>query len=223
MYLPRTFIESIGLRRGLPSIFVHTPKCGGSFIAEGIGHKRERHCFTRRHKLLKGHRKWVEYRDLFPQLGLDINDYMTFSVVRNPWDWHVSFYHYIRQLTGRNREHFADENARLNAMSFADYLRWIDDESAAKGEMIDATHNVSDWVTDETGAIVVDTVMRQESLEADFQAFIDRYGLRLSVPTRRVNASKHKDFRSYYGPAEVEIVARRHARDLELFGYSFDG
>jgi len=222
MYLPRTFLQSTGLKRGLAAVFVHTPKCGGSFISEGIGYKRERHCFTRRHPLLKGHRTWVEYRDLFPELGLDIHDYMTFSVVRNPWAWHVSYFHYIRQLSGRNRQKFASEHAVLNRMSFADYLRWIDDPDSPKGEMQDATRNVSDWVVDETGTIVVDFVMRQESLEADFARFISQYGLRLAVPTKRVNASAHQDYRSYYRAGDVDIVARRHTRDVALFGYAFE-
>ena len=221
MYLPRTFLQSTGLKRGLAAVFVHTPKCGGSFISEGIGHKRERHCFTRRHPLLKGHRTWVEYRDLFPKLGLDIHDYMTFSVVRNPWAWHVSYFHYIRQLSGRNRQKFASEHAVLNRMSFADYLRWIDDPDSPKGEMQDATRNVSDWVVDETGTIAVDFVMRQERLEADFAGFISQYGLRLAVPAKRVNASAHQDYRSYYRAGDVDIVARRHARDVALFGYGF--
>ena len=223
MYLPRTFLESTGLKRGLPAIFVHTPKCGGSFIAEGIGRRRERHCFTRRHPLLKGHKMWTEYRDLFPRLGRDIHDYMTFSVVRNPWDWHVSFFHYIRQMTGRYREIFAEEHAELNRISFAEYLAWIDDPDRPKpGWLDEATRNVCEWVVDEAGEIAVDVMMRQEKLEADFQDFIDAYGLRLQVPKARVNTSVHKDFRTYYSDPEVEIVARRHVHDVALFGYSFD-
>ena len=223
MYLPRTFLESIGLQRGLPAIFVHTPKCGGSYIAEGIGHRRERRCFTRRHPSLKGHRTYLEYRAAFPALGLDIADYLTFSVVRNPWEWHVSFYHYLRQLTGRDRKNTLEINQLLNAMSFSEYLAWLDDEAAPKPRDLWADRQVSDWVVDETGKIVVDVVMRQERLEEDFTGFIETYGLRLTPPTRRVNASSHKDYRTYFSDADAERVAKRHARDLALFGYRFEG
>jgi len=54
MYMPRTRLEATGLKRGLPMIFVHTPKCGGSYIAHAIGYFRERNCITRRHPSLKG-------------------------------------------------------------------------------------------------------------------------------------------------------------------------
>lgn len=224
MYLPRTFLESTGLKRGLPAVFVHTPKCGGSFIAEGLGRRRERRCFTRKHPLLKGHLMWTEYRDLFPKTGRDISDYMTFSVVRNPWDWHVSIYHYVRQLTGRYREIYADEHAELNRMSFSEYTAMVDDPERNKiGWMDQATRNVADWVIDESGEIKVDFILRQEQMERDFERFIDTYALQLKIPTKRVNASKHKDYRSYYSDKDAEIIARRHTRDVALFGYTFDG
>jgi len=82
MYVPRTRLESLGLKRGLPMIFVHTPKCGGSFVADAIGHRRERHCFTRRHPMLRGHKTYLEYQHAFTTLGIDINKFVTFSVVR---------------------------------------------------------------------------------------------------------------------------------------------
>lgn len=164
----------------------------------------------------------MDYRDTFPATGRDIGDYLTFSVVRNPWDWHVSFYHYIRQLSGRNREKTLEFNRITNALSFSDYLGWIDGDQPKPAD-IGADRQVSDWVVDETGRIVVDVVMRQERLAADFADFIARYGLRLQVPAERVNTSEHKDYRSYYSDADAALVARRHARDIALFGYGFDG
>jgi hypothetical protein len=221
--LPQSIYDQIGFGRGLPAIFVHTPKCGGSFIAEGIGYKRERHCFTRRYPLLKGHKTFLEYREIFPKFGLNIDNFLTFSVVRNPWSWHVSFYHYVRQLEGRNREKAERNHRLLNRVSFSEYLDWIDSPEALSRNEIASVHNVCDWVVDETGKVAVDVVMRQECLEADFQKFIEEYGLRLSVPKKRVNASKHDDYRTYYSDNDAEVVGRRHARDIELFKYSFGG
>lgn len=221
MYLPQTYLQSISLARGLPAIFVHTPKCGGSFVAAGIGRKRERHCFTRRYPLLKGHKTWMEYRELFPKFGLDIADFVTFSVVRNPWAWHVSFYHYVRQLVGRNREKAAELHARLNTMSFTEYLAWVDQPGTTENE-IASVNDVCHWIVDGEGRIAVDVVMRQERLEQDFSDFIRRYGLRLQIPAGRVNESRHADYRSYYTDCDADLVARRHHRDVVLFGYSFD-
>ncbi len=222
MHLPRTFLESTGMARGLPAIFVHTPKCGGSFIAEGVGRRRDRHCFTRRHPSLRGHLTYLDYKERFPALGLNIDDFMTFSVVRNPWAWHVSVYHYIQQLKGRNKEKAADVHERLTKYSFSDYLAWVDDPKTAEKQEIAAVHNVSDWVIDENGKISVDFLMRQETLEEDFAIFIKKYSLRLAAPKKRVNESVHKNYRTYYSDSDAALVARRHERDIALLGYSFD-
>jgi hypothetical protein len=224
MHLPRTFLESTGLMQGLPAIFVHTPKCGGSFIAEGLGRRRERHCFTRKHPLLKGHRTWREYRDLFPQTGRDLGDFMTFSVVRNPWQWHVSIYHYVRQMTGRYAQIYAAEHGELNRITFSDYLAMIDDSSRKQiGGLEEYTRNVCDWLVDDQDRIAVDFLMRQERMEEDFTRFTETYDLRLSIPAKRVNTSKHYDYRTYYSDQDAELVQRRHARDVAHFGYGFDG
>jgi len=223
MYVPRTRLESLGLKRGLPMIFVHTPKCGGSFIAHAIGRRRERHCFTRRHPLLRGHKTYLEYREAFETLGIDITKYVTFSVVRNPWSWHVSFYHYVRGLTGRNLEDASVENAIMSKLSFSEYLQWVDDPDRPKRDGFPTTRNVSDWVVDETGKIVVDTVMRQETLREDLVRFQEKYSLRLTIPEKRVNTSRHDDYRKYYSSADVDLVRRRHKQDIELFGYDFEG
>ena len=49
---------------------------------------------------------------------------------------------------------------------------------------------------------------------------------RIGIPARRldrVNASQHGDYRRYYDPALVAAVAARYRRDLDLFGYDFEG
>jgi len=221
MYVPRTRLESIGIKRGLPMIFVHTPKCGGSFVATAIGNHRERHCITRRHPTMQGHKTYIEFRNALAALGIDIKDFVTFSVVRNPWSWHVSFYHFVRGLTGRELEDAAVENAIMSKQSFSEYLAWVDDESSPKSEDFPTTHNVCEWVIDESGDIAVDAILRQESLREDFAAMQKKYHIRAKIPQTRVNASEHKDYRSYYTDADIELVARRHARDIELFGYEF--
>jgi len=223
MYLPRTRMERLGLKRGLPMIFIHTPKCGGSFVADAIGHRRERHCFTRRHPALRGHKTYLEYRQAFETLGININRFETFSVVRNPWAWHVSFYHYVRGLSGRNLEKAAAENAILSKQSFSDYLARVDNPEISDGIEFPTTRNVSDWVTDENGKIVVDTILRQENLRSEIERFQKKYSLQLAIPSAPINTSKHKDYRSYYSSADVDLVRRRHARDIELFGYDFNG
>ena len=51
-------------------------------------------------------------------------------------------------------------------------------------------------------------------------------GARADIATRlldRVNASPRGDYRRYYDKDLIDGVAARYARDLELFGYDFEG
>jgi hypothetical protein len=59
------------------------------------------------------------------------------------------------------------------------------------------------------------------------QRSYDELCARIGVPSAQleagVNASRHADYRSYYDPGLVDGVAALYARDLELFGYTFEG
>jgi hypothetical protein len=44
----------------------------------------------------------------------------------------------------------------------------------------------------------------------------------LSIPKNRRNQSFWGDYRSEYCAEGVDIVARRHQRDIAMFGYEFE-
>ena len=83
-------------------------------------------------------------------------------------------------------------------------------------------NNVCDWVIDDKGEIAVDFILRQEKLDEDLLRFQKEYGILLNIPKKPVNASKHKAYQKYYSPAEVDYIAKRHQRDIDLFAYSFE-
>ena len=73
----------------------------------------------------------------------------------------------------------------------------------------------------ETGEIIVNKIGRFETLAEDFREICRQLGIACDLPHK--NASRHKDYRSYFSDAEREAVARLYAKDIEKFGYSFDG
>lgn len=85
MLVPRSFTESLWPFSGLPMVFVHTPKCSGSFVAKAFG-RRFKRCPTLRWPEMRGHLTWQEYDQRFAARGIDLGKkFVTFSVVRNPW------------------------------------------------------------------------------------------------------------------------------------------
>lgn len=223
MYAPRTMLENFSpFHKGLPMLFVHTPKCGGSFVSKAFGRHGQK-CISLQSPSLAGHLLWTQYRDRISALGMNIADYKTFSVVRNPFAWHVSWFTYIRGPKGGKRSGYQLEHDLFQTMSFSDYVDWLDDPSAQRTNTFDMGKQISDWVLDEAGNIAVDHILKQETLVADLSDLIRENNLRLDVPKKRVNVSNSKkDFRAYYTSTEVDKIAARHQKDLTLFGYSFD-
>ncbi len=220
MIVPRSRVECLLPWTGKRMIFVHTPKCGGSFVGEAFGSRYHR-CITLQEPSLAGHLTWLQYRNRLATLGDDIGRYSVFTVIRNPWDWHLSFYSYIRQDEGGRKSGMPIENKIFQTLSFTDYLRWLGDQEEIRHNQY-YLHQLSDWTVDENGKMCIEDILRQENLRADLEGLRDRYNLRLSIPAGCVNQSKHEDYREVYDAHGIDIVARRHIRDIELFRYHFE-
>jgi hypothetical protein len=130
-----------------------------------------------------------------------------FAFVRNPWDRLVSRY---AQLL-RNPE--TPPRYRDKAVNgFEDFLRWEIDRNKSHQHT---------YVCDGSGKLIVDFIGYFERLEEDFTKVCTRLQASASLP--KANTSKHNDYQSYYTPATRQMVAEHCRRDIELFGYEFDG
>jgi hypothetical protein len=152
-----------------------------------------------------GHIKARELKAALPAATFDA--FFKFAFVRNPWDWQVSIYHYVRQ-----REDHPDHELFTSFGSFESYLDWRINLKGAELQ--------SEFVLDESGEPLVDFVGRYESLAEDFDTVCGRIGIKPSLP--HVNRSAHGDFRDYYTPATKALVEEVYRADIELFGYQFD-
>jgi len=130
-----------------------------------------------------------------------------FAFVRNPWDRLVSRYAYLLRNTHHPRHAFAKQ-----LKGFDEYLAW----EIKRGKMHQHT-----YVCDAQGEWVVNFVGYYERLQEDFGRVCENLHVTAELP--KANTSSHQDYRSYYTAATREMVAKNFARDLELFGYKFDG
>jgi hypothetical protein len=132
---------------------------------------------------------------------------LKFAFVRNPWDRLVSRYSYLLRNENHPRHKF------VKAMSgFEQYLHW----EISRGKMFQ-----HDYVCDRHGKLIVDFIGYFERLHKDFANVCARLQIRAGLP--QANASPHRDYRTYYTPATRKLVERNFQRDIELFGYDFDG
>jgi hypothetical protein len=129
-----------------------------------------------------------------------------FAFVRNPWDRLVSRHAHLLRSTDRRRHSFV---SRME--NFEDFIKWEIQRGAFQ-------HS---YVTDESGNRIVDFIGYYERLNEDFAKVCARLKLQAELP--HANISQHKDYRTYYTPKTRELVAGQFKRDIDLFGYTFDG
>ncbi|MGK2915649.1 MAG: sulfotransferase family 2 domain-containing protein [Porticoccaceae bacterium] len=204
-------------------IFVHIDRTAGTSIQDALAPDRQRasdEAWRRRLIWLGGANavgglyRSIQFREHVTAATvkrcLPPNVYagmLKFAFVRNPWDRLVSRYSYLLRKQEHPRHRLVSQMA-----TFEDYLRW----EIRRGKM----HQHS-YVTDASGRLIVDYIGRFEHLQTDVAEVCRQLGLPVQLP--HTNVSSHQDYRSYYSRQTRDWVAREFQRDVELFGYTFDG
>ncbi|NEQ09195.1 MAG: sulfotransferase family protein [Moorea sp. SIO4E2] len=154
-------------------------------------------------------------RDAKKELDEEVfNSFYKFAFVRNPWDWQVSYYHFILKETTHIRHKLVKSMG-----SFEEYLEWVikTKNPFAKG----TTKLQKDVITDADGKLIVDFVGRYETLAQDFDYICKVLSIDASLP--HLNKTIHRDYRSYYNEKTKKLVGEYCQEDIDLFGYTFDG
>lgn len=149
----------------------------------------------------------VKANEVKAQLAPEIyNNYFKFAFVRNPWDWQVSLYEYGRQYPGHPQRKLMN-----SFQDFDEYLDWrVTQEKTLQKE----------FVTDESGQLIVDYVGKFEHLEADFADVCHRVGLEVALPQFNKTKSR-KSYTDYYSDRTRQLVQDHFQADIDMFGYRF--
>jgi hypothetical protein len=78
------------------------------------------------------------------------------------------------------------------------------------------------YLVDRDGGLLVDEIGRLERLNDDAARIFGGLGVALK-PLPEVGRFTRRDYREFYDESTRQKVAAHWARDLELFGYDFDG
>jgi hypothetical protein len=209
---------------GRSYIFVHIPKTGGTSMALALEARAMKDDILigdtpkakRRRKraaaLPARGRLWKHARlaDLDGYLSPDqLKGFFVFTMVRNPWDRMVSYYHWLRT---QSFDHAAVDLARR--LDFAAFAAHPQTEAASRND------GAGRYVQDVTGQERCDAFLRLEHLADDIAPLEQHLGFALDLP--HANPSERQsDYRGYYDDDTAARIATLFAQDIARFGYHF--
>jgi hypothetical protein len=213
------------LSTGRSYVFVHIPKTGGTSMALALEARAMRDDIMlgdtpkarqRRRKVqgmetrgrLWKHSTLSDIEGLVPDDVLD--GLFAFTLVRNPWDRAVSYYHWLRSQS------FDHPSVRLaKAAAFADFVR--DPRTMAAFRQAPASH----YMRRSDGTQQCDAYIRIEHLATDVAPLVAHLGFDLTLPHAN-RSDRDRDYRTYFTDESAQAVADSCAEDIAQFGYGFD-
>lgn len=207
---------------GRKYIFVHIPKTGGTSLSLALEDRAMKDDILigdtpkakrRKHRLSAlnpAGRLW-KHASLADIAGVvDPRDFFVVTLVRNPWDRAVSYYHW---LNTQGFDHPAVSLAKTS--QFSDFVCHPQTQNAFRA------NPYGRYVQDADGHEQCQLFARLENLSEDLAPFWAHLGFRCTIG--RANASARKaDWRSYYRPVAAAVIADVCAQDIARFGYVFE-
>jgi hypothetical protein len=133
------------------------------------------------------------------------NNSFKFAFVRNPWDWHVSLFHYMKQTTTHFQHHI------IKHMSFEDYCYW-----RFNNDPIIQT----DFLIDEENKYLLDYIGKVEDIFYEINYISKKIGVDLNLSWEN-KSIRDRNYRNYYNERLKKIIGDLSEPDIINFKYEF--
>ena len=198
-------------------LYVHIPKCGGSAVNKA--YDMEPHGEN-------PHAKAITIKEQYPEIW---NEYLKFSIVRNPWAAEVSNFFYRVSNNHENQQANPESHAAFVAGGFKKSL--LNGLVAYDPNGINCVLGIDGhgypfsmmrFLTDREGEVIVDNILKLENLEEDFKNLCERNDIEYR-PLQKTNGTTHLHYSCYYNEEwMIDQVYEKNEDYIEYFGYKFE-
>ncbi len=210
------------ISRGRKYVFVHIPKTGGTALTLAlearamrddilIGDTPKARARLARNKANPATAHLRKHTPLAQIGALLADDYFCFTLVRNPWDRLVSYYHWLR---AQNFAHPAVSLAK--SVDFTGFLN----DGATQAAL--AAWPAQAYMRDAKGVDRANAYVRLEHLQQDLAQIEAYLGFSLGPMARQNMSLRDRDWRKYYTDDGAAIISRICHADISAFNYHFD-
>lgn len=154
--------------------------------------------------ILSFHSDILRFKSIMPEEVF--KTFFKFAFVRNPWDWLVSHYTYIKNNI--NHHHYI----KVNKMSFREFIEWRISLNVPRQ---------IDFISNGDGSLAVDYVGKVETINKDFECILSILNIdNITLP--HSNKSKRAHYSKYYNDILAERVYDYFKKDIDYFDYKFN-
>lgn len=203
-------------------IFIRVPKNASTSIYSHLGefnlikkHEKIFHDALFKKKLYK---KWfspthAKPDEIFGIFGNMVRNYMSFAVVRNPFDRAVSMFQFAKE------NKLGNLYGESNNFSFESFCEIMNENHTNNTKDFIATHQQVEWFN---GAFQPNFILRFENIKNDFKEMLDLCQIKhISPNLPHENSSKRSDYKDYYNHKTKKIVEKIFEKDLDTFKYIY--
>jgi hypothetical protein len=215
-------------------LFVHIQRSGGSFVEKFLLEN-----FDNFISITPKHSGIIENIDgvasACSYLGCNMNNILKFGVVRNPWNWYVSWWSAQKRAADvGGKTMFPGIFFEETLDDFNVFIKHVMTNNFGKQYYFDGNHMQNLGIGAYTyrylrchhmnfNMCVVNYVLHQENLREELVTLLD-----LSPERRKIlfdmedyHVGKYNPFREYYNEESIELVAEKDKFIIENHGYNF--